>query len=525
LFTIYSFFKFICFTGISDKFACFSRFGVFTLPCNFLKMKAKVIVYSLVWLMAVTACTEAPEGNVNKTGQKPQIEPDYSEVTIPKNIAPLNFLVKEKGDAFYVKITGKGDNAISVSSSEGIIKIPEKEWKNLLAENTNSTLKYQVFVKQNGNWNAFNAFENSVADAPVAPYLYYRLLYPGYESWTEISIVQRNLGNFDEHAVVENNVVDQNCVNCHSFNQKNPGNFLFHMRGSMGGTYFLSNGKLKKVNLKTREMDFGAVYPRWHPTGKYVAFSSNKIVQRFHAVENKKIEVSDLASSLVLYDVDKNEIMDIPLGDKKLYMDTYPEWSPDGNYLYFCRAPQIEENYDYRDIKYNLYRVNFNPETRKFGEPSLVFDAAAIGKSASFPRISPDGNTLVVTVHNYGCFPIWHKEADLYAVHLSDFSVSKMKVNSDFTDSYHSWSSNGRWLVFSSKRGDGLTARPYIAYIDKNGKARKPFVLPQKDPTFYNHFIKTFNIPEFAEADVALTPGEVRDAAEKEAIQAKWSNN
>lgn len=488
-------------------------------------MKVSFYIFLFAYLFTISACNKIPDKDVEKNGQNPQIEPDYTAITIPENIAPLNFLVKEKGDAFYIQIAGENGKTISVSSSDGIIKIPELKWKNLLAENKSRALSYRIFVKNDNKWEEFNSFKNEVSGAPIAPYLYYRLLYPGYESWTDISIVQRSLENFGERSVIENNVVDQNCVNCHSFNQNNPGNFLFHMRGSLGGTYFLSNGNLKKVNLKTKEMDFGAVYPRWHPSGNYVAFSSNKVVQRFHSIENKKIEVSDLASSLVLYDVEKNEMMDIPLGEKKLYMDTYPEWSPDGKYLYFCRADQIGEEYDYRDIKYNLYRTAFDPGSRKFGNPSMVFDATAIDKSVSFPRVSPDGNSLVVTVHNYGCFPIWHKEADLYSVNLKDFSVSKMDVNSDFTDSYHSWSENGRWLVFSSKRGDGLTARPYIAFVDRDGKADKPFVLPQEDPTFYNHFIKTFNIPEFAEAEVSLSPGEVRDVANKEAIQAKWSGN
>ena len=337
--------------------------------------------------------------------------------------------------------------------------------------------------------------------------------------------MKRNLENFNEKVVVENNVVGQNCVNCHSFNQQNTDDFMFHMRGSMGGTYFVSDGDLIKFNLKTKDMKNGAVYPRWHPSGKFVAFSSNKVVQQFHSKASKKIEVSDLNSTLVLYDVQKNEMMQIPVDKNSEFMDTYPEWSPDGKHIYFCRSPQIVKDYDYRETKYNLCRAEFEPETRKFDKVELVFDAAAEGKSISFPRISPDGKSLVFTYHDYGCFPIWHKEADLYSVNLTNLKVSKLDLNSNFTDSYHSWSSNGKWLVFSSKRGDGLTARPYISFIDETGKAQEPFILPQENPKFYDTFLRTFNIPEFAKTDVSFSPGTIRKAANKEAIQAKWTTN
>ena len=290
----------------------------------------------------------------------------------------------------------------------------------------------------------------------------------------------------------------------------------------MGGTYLYKNGDFRKINLKTPEMKNGAVYPRWHPSGKFVVFSSNKIIQRFHAADNKKVEVSDLESSLVMYDIEKNEIMNIDLAEKEKYMDTFPEWSPDGKYLYFCRAPQIGEDYDYKQIKYNLFRVPFDINSRSYGEAELVFDAAAINKSISFPRVSPNGKMLVLTIFDYGTFPIWHKEADLWSVNLSDFKASPLDLNSDCADSYHSWSSNGKWLVFSSKRGDGLTARPYFSYINEDGKADKPFILPQKDPEFYNKFLKSFNIPEFSTMKIDLNPGRIRKLAETEAIPSKW---
>jgi Tol biopolymer transport system component len=97
--------------------------------------------------------------------------------------------------------------------------------------------------------------------------------------------------------------------------------------------------------------------------------------------------------------------MNIELANKEKFMDTYPEWSPDGKYLYFCRAAQIGENYDYKQIKYNLYRTAFNIDKRSFGDAELVFDAAKIDKSIAFPRISPDGKFLVITMFRLWMFP------------------------------------------------------------------------------------------------------------------------
>jgi Tol biopolymer transport system component len=338
-----------------------------------------------------------------------------------------------------------------------------------------------------------------------------------------LSINQRNLENFSEWPIIKNSIADENCVNCHSYNNGKTDDFLFHMRGSLGGTFFYSGGKLKKMNLKTKEMKNGAVYPRWHPSGKYVAFSVNKIVQQFHSADNKKIEVSDLESSLVLYDIEKNEMLPVRFPESEQFMDTYPEWSPDGTFLYFCRARQIGKTYDYRQIRYNLYRVPFDPVSRRFGNAELIYDADSTGKSISFPRISPSGKYLVMTMQDYGCFPIWHKETDLWSFNLSSLKAKKLDLNSEFSDSYHSWSSNSRWLVFSSKRDDGLTTRPYIAYIDENGNSGKPFLIPRKNPDFYNGYLKSFNVPEFSGTKIRFRPGKIYRSSRDESVPASWT--
>ncbi len=481
------------------------------------------LIYLISLLFLFYGCNNKPHGNIAVSEFAPKLEPDYANITIPPNIAPLNFNIKERGSAYFVKFSSAAGTEIEEYSRTGKIRISANRWWKILQNNTGKELSILIFSKdENGNWLKFKPVSNKIAIEPVDPYLYYRLLYPGYESWAELSINRRNLENFKEQSLIQNSVVDENCVNCHSFNNGKTDDFLFHMRGTLGGTYFYSAGEFRKINLKTKEMKNGAVYPRWHPSGKFVAFSSNKIIQRFHAADNKKVEVSDLESSLVLYDVEKNEIMNIELANKEKFMDTYPEWSPDGKFLYFCRAAQIGETYDFKQIKYNLYRVSFDTGNRSFGEAELIFDASAINKSIAFPRISPNGRFLVLTMFDYGCFPIWHKEADLYSIDLENFKASRLDLNSDFADSYHSWSSNSKWLVFSSKRGDGLTARPYISYIEENGSSDKPFILPQKDPEFYTRFLKSFNIPEFSNIKIKLNPGEIRELAKTPAIQAKW---
>jgi hypothetical protein len=176
-------------------------------------------------------------------------------------------------------------------------------------------------------------------------------------------------------------------------------------------------------------------------------------------------------------------------------------------------------------IHHDLVRKSFDESTETFGKTEVVFAASAAAKSVSFPRISPDGKYLVFTLHNFGTFPIWHAEADLYSINLETLEVLKLDLNSDEADSYHSWSLNGKWLVFSSKRSDGRSTRPYISYISSDGKASKPFMLPQKDPDIYNNMIESFNIPEFVTGEIQAGPRDFVEAARQTAIKSRPANS
>jgi hypothetical protein len=101
---------------------------------------------------------------------------------------------------------------------------------------------------------------------------------------------------------------------------------------------------------------------------------------------------------------------------------------------------------------------------------------------------------------NYGEFPVFQPSSDLYLMDLTTRRYERLAVNSPRSESWHCWSSNGRWIAFASKRRDGVFARIHFSFVDAHGRVYKPVLLPQKDPTFYDRFLKTFNAPELARA-------------------------
>lgn len=284
---------------------------------------------------------------------------------------------------------------------------------------------------------------------------------------------------------------------------------------------FVSDGKAKKMNMKSDSILSSAVYPTWHPHKRWVVFSSNITGQAFHTLDKQKIEVMDLASDLVFFDAENGKITNILKTTDDL--ETFPCWSPDGSTLYYCsahipgfsaipdsmRTGYIEQHY--RDLRYNIMKLSFDERTRKFGKPQMVLDCAAMAKSATVPRVSPDGRYLLFTLGPYGQFHIWHRSADLYTLDLSTGEVLPLsEANSSDTESYHTWSSNGRWIVFTSRRDDGSFTRLYISYFDTSGHAHKAFLLPQRDPEQNVLLLKSYNVPELTKDAVSVSAEELK---------------
>ena len=464
----------------------------------------KKILYILLSLLFCAACTNETVSDANQETSLPHIYPDYIGVTIPVNIAPLCFnMADETALRIDAVITDSHGHNLH-SQGEESTDFDIDDWHTLLSQNPGDSLTVTVSAKYDDGWHTYRPFSIYVSTDSIDYGICYRLIEPGYEVWSKMGIYERDLSSFDERPLIENTQFE-GCVNCHSFNRGNAADMSLHIRGAHGATLLRhNNGPFIAYNTKTDQTLGLCVYPYWHPSGRYIAYSTNTTNQLFHSAGRNRIEVFDDASDLQVYDVEKNELLLSPLLKQDSVYETYPVFSADGRSLYFCAARALPEGSHQLDsIRYNLCRIDFDPETGNYGERiDTIVNAKALHKSVSFPRASYDGRFLCYTLSDYGQFSIWHHEADLYLLDLATSQSRPMdEANSKETDSFHNWSTNSRWLVLSSRRDDGLFTRPYFCHIDAKGKVSKPFMLPQRNPRrFYRERFLSFNVPDFITA-------------------------
>lgn len=477
----------------------------------------RCLLYLPLLLCALASCREnfSP---AETRDELPALFPDYAGVTIPAGVAPLNFRVEAAYSRIDATIEGSRSGRIRVQGRK-TIAIPIRKWRRLLADNTGGELRLRVAVKQAGRWIQYRDFGISVSPYPADYGLAYRLIAPGYEVYGKMGIYLRRLSDFTQTALIENTLLPGNCVNCHSFCAGDPEQMSLHIRGTQGATLIRSDGRTELYNTKTGRTFANCVYPYWHPSGRYIAYSVNETRQVFHERKDKRIEVLDSRSDVVVYDRETNELLSSPRLSSEKAFETFPAFSPDGRTLYFCSAEARALPAEYDRVKYSLCSLAFDPENGTFGgEVDTLVSAAALDKSVSFPRPSYDGRYLMYVLSDYGNFSIWHKDADLWLLDLRAGQARELsEVNSPDVESYHSWSANSRWFVFSSRRADGLYTRPYLASIDEAGRISKPFLLPQKDPAYYESTLFSFNIPEFVKGEVRLNAREV----EKKSLQGR----
>jgi len=442
-----------------------------------------------------------------------KIHPDYTDIVIPPNIAPLNFLVREKGKMYCVKIYSEQGESIDIYSRRPRIEIPIGRWRELLSLNRGRRLFFDIYVKDDTNrWSKFKTVANTIANAKIDRYLIYRKISICVK-WKDMGIYQRDLENYHESIVLHNSSFGSGCVHCHSFLNNNPDNMLMQIRSSDYGTPMLTvqNGKVTAVNTRTKVTSGKVGFASWHPNGQIIAFSTNKYRMLYHSTAQEVRDVFDNAADLALYLVDSKQVISTGKITKPDRMETFPEWSGDGRYLYFCSAPQLSAE-QHSQVRCDLMRISYDCKTKEWGPLETILPAQQVNGSITQPRFSPDGRFLLFNVSQYSDFPIHQAKSDLYLMETETGRYRRLSISSARCDTWHSWSSNSRWIAFSSKRLDGRFARLFLSYCDRTGKVHKPFVLPQKDPTFYDSLVRVYNMPELIKRTVPIRTKQLSSA-------------
>ena len=443
--------------------------------------------------------------------------PDYFGIDVPPNVAPLNFDVSGAQRVHAVMRASNGDE---LAADGPCVRWSAKDWTSFLGRHAGES--YEISLELDGV-RTFAA-TNRIAREPFDSHLTYRLIRPGYTGFDVVGIWQRDLTCFEERPLYRNvQVSPRQCVNCHTYNASDPSTYLFHSRLERHGTQIVS----AKHGMRRRDLrlpnGLACTYPAWHPSGDFVAFSANQTFQVFYETSPEKIEVADIRSELMLYDLASDEVLPVSAAPGEL--ESFPSWDPAGRTLFSCRARVGGEltraRFESRDpaafasltnLHYDLVARTFDRARRTFSEPKTLVDGTASKMSVTFPRVSPDGRWIVLTAAPFGVFHVWHKSADLWLLDLATGAARCLvEINGPDADSYHCFSKNGRWMVFSSRRDDGAYTRPYFAAFDPaTGRFSKPFILPVEEPSAHRRRMYSYNVPEFSAGAVRESPRDLR---------------
>ena len=308
------------------------------------------------------------------------------------------------------------------------------------------------------------------------------------------------------------------CGNCHSFSNDGSVLGLDVDYGNDKGAYailpvsqqmVLNDEKIITWNDYRKndgEATFGLL-SQVSPDGRYVI---STVKDRAVFVATPDIWYSQLffpiKGILVVYDTQTGTFKPLPGADDPDYVQSNPTWSPDGKWVVFARTKEYRKDAitnatsvllsekdvpefvnDKEPFKFDLYRVPFNDGRGGKAEP--IEGASNNGKSNYFAKFSPDGKWIVFCkAENY---MLLMPDSELYIIPAEGGEARRLRANTPRMNSWHSWSSNGRWLVFSSKANTAYT-QLFLTHIDEDGNSTPPVVLER-----FTGADRAANIPEF----------------------------
>ena len=192
-------------------------------------------------LLMLMACTPTPS-DVKESDLLPPMYPDYTDITIPHNIAPLNFLLRQDAEAVEVRATCE-DEELRLCTKGNKVCFGMSEWKSLMEKAKGKRVKVTVTILKDQQWTAYKTFFWDVSEEAIDPYLTYRLIEPDYEIYQNLSLRERCVENFDERPIADYGLVGNRCMNCHTYGGQSPQLSMLYVRGEGGGAILNQGGK------------------------------------------------------------------------------------------------------------------------------------------------------------------------------------------------------------------------------------------------------------------------------------------
>ncbi|MFN2427783.1 MAG: tetratricopeptide repeat protein, partial [Candidatus Binatia bacterium] len=419
--------------------------------------------------------------------------------------------------AWTITVRSEGDADLSFTADARRWRPSVEDWK--LIKLRSSERDAEVSIARQGSADGGRVRIRTSSD-PVGDSLFYREVpLPFLSAVQDPSRIRWRFGTVDSEEsppiVLQNLPV---CGNCHSFADNGSTLGLDVDYGNDKGAYavidttknmVLNDDKIitwADFRQEDGELTFGLL-SRVSPTGRYV-ISTVKDRSVFVAIPD--IWFSQLffpiKGILVVYDREKKTFTELPGADDPKYVQTNAVWSPDGKEIIFARteayksgrieqqnAALIDEKdvpeftRDHKPFRYDLYRIPFNDG--KGGKPVPIPGASANGQSNYFPKYSPDGKWIVFTKSN--SYMLLQPDSELWIMPVEGGNARRLRSNTTRMNSWHSWSSNSRWLVFSSKVNTAYT-QLFLTHIDEQGNDTPPVLLER-----FTSSDRAANIPEF----------------------------
>ena len=436
----------------------------------------------------------------------PEIYPDYIGVTIPAGIAPLDFNMADESIGS-MAVEARGSKGGEIHAQGEWADFDVDDWHELTMQNRGGKITMTVYAKKDGEWVQYKDFDIYVSEYSLDDWgLTYRRIKPGYEVGGDIGIYQRDLHTFSEYAILTETLLPGRCFNCHTQNRTYPNRITLQIRGEGGGTMIQKDGRQYWLETKTDSTKAAGSYSYWHPQGDYCAMAVNSVHQSFFVGKGQRIEVYHRFSDVEVLDTRSNELILSPLL-RTADLEIFPAFSHDGKWLYYSSSKPCRVPAEYEKVKCSLCRIPFDAKSGRFGESvDTLLNGPATDRSYVLARPSYDGRWLMYCVASRGNFPVCENDADLCLMDLRSGETRLLdEVNSDQSESFHNWSENSKWFVFTSKRENGMYAQLFLASIGENGQVTKPFLLPQRNPKkFYHEMMDSYNVPDFTKTKVKV---------------------